>query len=388
MTSREHGQRWVSLGERLIEALRDEIATARSKDPLSPITVIVPSFYSAFFLRRRLAAEGPLFNVQFLRLEDFSEALAGVSGSRPPLSRLRAAEMVYLAASDPSVNLPTPLDSVREHESFRSALHRTLDDLRFAPSEITTRLASTGDPTLLAIGRTWGAFQKLSSGYDDQADVTERAAAAVTAQHGTPDQWGTVIQLQLEDPAPQYRALREALRYAPRVTVFAGRTGDHAVDRLLLDTPAAQVDDDPGSFAHGTHLVSAPSRAEEARWIAREILIRAARGTPFSRMAVLYDTGENGTRLIESLRAGEIPVCGPDPGSGSGAPEGRWLLGLLEARRNGLSRAAVMNWLASSPVSNPVTGADAPAARWDALSRGARVAGGVDGVGELSVSIV
>jgi ATP-dependent helicase/nuclease subunit B len=381
MKSLEHGQRWVPLGERLIEALRDEIAAARSDDALSPITVIVPSFYSAFFLRRRLAVEGPLFNVQFLRLEDFAEALAGVSGSRPPLSRLRAAEMVYLAASDPSVNLPTLLDSVREHESFRSALHRTLDDLRFAPSEITTRLASTGDPTLVAIGRIWGAFQKLSSGYDDQADVAERAAAAVTAQHGTPDQWGTVIQLQLEDPAPQYRALREALRYAPRVTVFPGRTGDHAVDRLLLDTAAAQVDDDPGSFAHGTHLVSAPSRAEEARWIAREILIRAAQGTPFSRMAVLYDTGENGTRFIESLRAGGIPVCGPDPGSGSGAPEGRWLLGLLEARRNGLSRTAVMNWLASSPVSNPVTGADAPAATWDALSRGARVAGGVDGWG-------
>jgi len=76
MTSHEHGQRWVPLGERLIEALRDEIAAARSNDPLSPITVVVPSFYSAFFMRRRLASDGSLFNVQFLRVEDLADALA------------------------------------------------------------------------------------------------------------------------------------------------------------------------------------------------------------------------------------------------------------------------------------------------------------------------
>jgi ATP-dependent helicase/nuclease subunit B len=381
MTSREHGQRWAPLGERLIEALRDEIAAARSNDPLSPITVVVPSFYSAFYLRRRLATDGPLFNVQFTRLEDLSETLAGASNSRPPLSRLRAAEMVYIAAADPSVRLPGHLDLVREHESFRSALHRTLDDLRFAPHEMTARLSSADDPTLAAIGRTWEAFQKLSSGYDDQADVAERAAAAVTDQHGATDRWGTVLQLQLEDPAPQFRVLQEALKYAPKVTVLAGRTGDHTVDRLITDANGPQGDGAPDSFPHGTRLVSAPSRAEEARWIAREILIQARQGTPFNRMAVLYDTGEHGARLIESLRAGDIPVCGPDPGSGSSGPEGRWLPGLLEARRKGLSRVAVMNWLANSPVSNPITRVDAPAARWEALSRRARVSGGVDGWG-------
>jgi hypothetical protein len=381
MTSREHGQRWVPLGERLIEALRDEIAAARSDDPLSPITVVVPSFYSAFYLRRRLATDGPLFNVQFTRLEDLSEALAGASNSRPQLSSLRAAEMVYIAATDPSVRLPDRLDLVREHESFRSALHRTLNDLRFVPHEMTARLSSSDDPTLAAIGRIWKVFQKLSSGYDDQADVAKRAAAAVTDQHGTTDRWGTVLQLQLEDPAPQFRVLQEALKYAPKMTVLAGRTGDHTVDRLITDANGPQGDDDPDSFAHGTRLVTAPSRVEEARWIAREILIQARQGTPFNRMAVLYDSGEHGARLIESLRAGDIPVCGPDPGSGSSAPEGRWLPGLLEARRKGLSRVAVMNWLANSPVSNPITRAEVPAARWEKLSRGARVSSGVDGWG-------
>ncbi len=399
MTSREPGQRWVPSGERLVEALRVQIAAARRDDPLGPITVVVPSFYSAFFLRRQLAADSPIFNVQFLRLEDFAESLAGVKDSSPPLSRLRASEIIHAIAADGSFALPEEFERIREAAGFQNALHRTLDDLD----------AAGVNPALLDSGGGWrftstifglyGRYLERASGFAARSAIASQAARAIRSEAPELGRFGTIVFLLVEEPAAQHRELVSALLGMPCAPVLIGSTGDPDSDTLIssIRGVASAPNPDSGSATEinpdGFRLVSAPNPGEEARWVVRDALAAAREGTRFARIGVFYEDPSNGPRLTEAFQLSGVPVSGPSPVTLATTPNGRWILGLLavldrrdqreqqvpvgQGRLNepGLARDRLAAWVTGSHVI-AADGAPAAGASWDVISRRAGVVAG------------
>ena len=399
MTSREHGQRWVPLGERLIEALRDEIAAARSYDPLSPITVVLPSFHSAFFIRRRLASDGPLFNVQFLRVEDLADALAGPADPRPPLSRLRASEIIHAVANDETTILPEAFNRIRGQDSFQRALHRTLDDLDASGVGSAILSGTGGGPTgwkfTSAVLGLFARYRERASIFASASDIAAQAAESVRANVASLDRFGLIVLALIEEPAAQHSELITALLDRPATRVIIGATGDHDSDRLLwqapgvLTSPDAEADSSTRSGSNECRLVSTPDQAEEARWIVRDVLAAARGGTRFARIGVFFEEPSYGARLTGAFQLSGVPVSGPSPINMADTPGGRWIRGLLAFldrsasmdqagdRDSRFTRDRLAAWVTGSHVV-ATDGEPAAGAAWDVISRRAGVVAGVE----------
>ena len=85
--------------ERVGDVLCRVIKELRTTDPFGAITVITPTLQSAYYLRRSLASTG-LFNVNFRRLEDVAEQIAGNTTPGKRLTDIQASEYVYQVALD------------------------------------------------------------------------------------------------------------------------------------------------------------------------------------------------------------------------------------------------------------------------------------------------
>ena len=364
-----------TLGEGLIARLTEAIAGAR-RNPLDRVTFVTPSVHSSYFLRRALAPSG-LFNVDFTRLEDVADHLGATSEDRPPLSDLRAAEIVYAAAQE--APFTGVLDRLRDHRAFHAALHHTFRDLETAPEEVIAGIAKTGGVPSQVTG-AWREYERRSRAFADRLSVARRAADAVRAGGEKVRGLGRILILLAEAPPLRYRPLLDALLASKDVTVIVGLTRDEDADALvtgiLSGGPQAAPDRPEGASGANTHLVSAPDRAAEVRWVVRNVArLVAERRTKLSRIAVFYRDESYGPRVDEALRVAGIPTAGPEPASLARQPEGRFLTGLLSARGE-LARDAVMLWLTGAPVKSPDPSVRVDAARWDAVSRNAGVTRG------------
>ncbi|MEX0762745.1 MAG: PD-(D/E)XK nuclease family protein [Dehalococcoidia bacterium] len=369
-----------------VSRLGELIASIRSTDPLGAITVVTPSFYASYFLRRSLASVG-LFNVDFVRIEDVAERLGEwrlTSGASPrrPLKHLQASEFVYAAVQ--SASLTGGLQNVREHPALHRALHRTFEDLRFAGEPVAERLLSLGRhyPDLLSI---WRGYMKRSTEFYERLDVSLAAVEEIQAPESKPLRaLGRLIVLLVSTPPPQYRPLWEALaQQAPGAKVMAGLTGDEGADRWITDLlPASPQHGSapPAPSPSQTHLVSAPDRDQEVRWVVRNV-VRLAQdeNVRLGRIAVLYMHDPYGTRVEEAMRLAGIPVAGPDRTSLAEQIGGRFVTGLLRIIDKDFARDAVAAWLTAVPVCNPADGKPVPGSRWDAISRSAGVTRSMDG---------
>ncbi len=394
----------VTAGDGMVGRLCGLIAEAQSADRLAPVTVITPTIYSSFFLRRAVMNAATqenwsggkrrgLFNVEFTRIEEVADSLAADDKGagqveKRPLSSLIAGEFV----SEAGKKLPEDgaLGGLRDHPSFHRALHRTLNDLSAAGlSAHDLRKLSGHGRELADVAATYETLK--GSRFEGRSDVAARAAALLP-QSGLPRHLGKVIVLLAVVPASQYRVLYQALMRCPDTTTLVSLTGNSEADEVLANfagtvARAAPADtDEKTGNPPCTVFISAPSPAAEARWVAANVL-RLAReeGVLFSEMAVLYADRAYGTRLEEAFRFAGIPVSGPASSRPADWPEGRFLTGLLDAlepetnsEAPSLSRDAVTGWLTAAPVRDPATGGPAPSARWDGISRLAGVTGGLE----------
>jgi RecB family exonuclease len=367
----------------LANALAKAIEAIRRGRDLEPVTVVTPSVFSSFYLRRALATNG-LFNVRFARLDDLAEVIAPLSGRKPPLTRLIASEVVVAVLRDGSVALPPELQRLREHPGLASAVHRTLDLLETAPPELLDGLARAGriQEGVVALLR---AYRGRVAAYERRIDVAERAAALLRGQTlpagsrsggtggtgqsgrmGGAGQWagvGGIVYVEAELPPPPYRTFAEAVRNLP--------------DAVVL--PAA------GGWSDKMTLVSVPDPSAEVQWTVRNCMRLAREGTRFGDIAVFYDDPAYGIRLDEAFQLAGVPVSGPDPARFADHPDGRFLSGALDSLGTGdsgeltLRRDTVMAWLTGSPVTPPGARHSFHASRWDAVSRRAGVVRGLDG---------
>ena len=377
----------VGLGAAIFTRVEEMVRAYRLDNPYGLITVVVPSNYSSFYLRRRLAPGG-YFNVDLTRLDDLAEKIGGSRVGRPPLTRLQAAALVYSAAM--SAPPGSRLGPIRSHPSLHTALRNTfrqldqLDALGQDPSPILRQQSEL----VREVAGVYQAYRESRGRWREQVEVARAAANALESGEYPVAKLGKVIVLRFDTPPAQFAPLDRALGRVPDATVLVARTGDEEADRLVgaivpSDNPACPSPGDKHGDS-GVKLVSSPDRAGEVRRVVRDIVRRAREcGTPLYRMAVLFDDYSYGDRIEEALGLVGVPVSGPDPVPDSSLPEGRFVTGILDLflahQVGGWTRQDFAKWVTSAPVAFPDTEQEVPAARWDAISRSASVTAGLSG---------
>ncbi len=368
----------VSLGDAYIDRLCELVSEVRAGDALAPVTVVTPSFVSSFYLRR-VCAGGGLFNVEFMRIDDMADQLAGPELAGQPLSRLAAAQIV--SAATRVLPESSSLARAKDHPAFHQALHRTLDDLQLLGKSGLSALpgALAHGPDLAAVAAD---YSQRTKGFYDRSDVGRMAAANVRSGLSPFTRFGQVIVLLVDLPAPQYRPLYQAIFKTAGVLTLRGLTDEAVPDGELAafagSSVAPRIEIGPAIVANTT-LVSAPDRVAEVRWVIGNIVQQARNGVKFGEMAVFYSDSSYGQRVEESLRIAGLPSSGREVRPLAASPAGRFISGLLALLSSDYSRDALTAWLTSATVSSPDKQRPVPGSRWDAISRSAGVVKGIEG---------
>jgi RecB family exonuclease len=184
--------------------------------------------------------------------------------------------------------------------------------------------------------------------------------------------------------SPAETQLVRALGRAGRIRVVVGLTGDAGIDQTSEELAARFADLGRAERASdaptptGSAVVSAPDPEDEVRAVVRDIMTLATAGTPLHRAAILFRVDDPYARLAhELLDAAGVAWTGPSTRRLAETTAGRVLLGLLRLTESDFARDAVVEWIASGPVRDPVDGRAVPASRWDTLSREAGIVSGL-----------
>ncbi len=363
---------------KLLEAVRD----AKGSDPLAPVTVAVPSGYAGLALRRALAQPPGLVNVRFLvlaRLAELVGAPALAEQRRRPLTTALRSEVVRAVLADAG----PPLAAVSGHPATERALDASFLELRRAGDAAVDELEGAGEPAA-SVARLYRVFRARTTAFYDDEDLAIAAATAVAEGSPALRETGEVVLFLPTRLSPGEIELTSALAHAGRVRVLLGVTGDPVADAQAEQLAAELADlGVPDRVATspppaGTSIVSAPDPEDELRAVIRDVIGRAAAGTPLHRVAIVYRIDEPYARLAqELLDSAGVPWTGPSTRRLADTTAGRVLLGLLHLAEHDFARDAVVEWLASGPVRDPVDGDPVPASRWDTLSRHAGVVKGL-----------
>lgn len=351
--------------ERAHDVLRRLIDDVRRDRGLERVTVVTPTNQASFYIRRALAKEG-LFNVDFKRLEDIAELLAGRDFDQPLLHDLQASEFVFEAARDES--LGSKLGGEIVSPQLQTALHSTFRELELLSNEQLAQLASQSDVQSELVKR-FNKYMASAKPFRRGATVAKKAAKFIREnQH--PERLatlGTVILVEASTVAPVQRPLFDAL---------ANMT-DTVTVSITEAPPEIELENQPAEEDFHLNPIGVPDVAEEVRGVVRKIVSLARTGTRFPRMAVVFEDDSYSSRIAEALELAGIPVSGPDRTALSDAPEGHFITGLLDIFQNDFSRLDITAWLSSAPVKDPTSGRPVPSARWDAISRTAGVTSSV-----------
>lgn len=366
-----------------LAAVVREVRRLRSADPLSRITVLVPSFAAARDLVRALALHGGAVNVH---ARTASQAVAELAG--PELA--------------PRAPLPFPL--------LAAAVEKTLDE---APGDLAP---VAGEPVTaeavaracLRLGTVEADSVRGETRLHDEvlrlaaaAHATTRGACypqveAVTAALGRLDALGHVVLAGPLHGGQLERRLGAALA-ARGVTPPEGAGAEHLA-------PAAEPDAE--GAVTGTHVLHASDADDEVRALVRFVRSRLAEGVPGHRIGVYYPSPDPYLRLLHRAFAeAGIAVHGPGTSGLGHTAAGRSLVRLLRLDAEAMPRGDLLSIVAEGalvvddgegrPVSSrrlelltrtrvPVIGG----ADWDHLAAVAeRPAGeGAPGDGELSAA--
>jgi RecB family exonuclease len=365
------------------------IGEVRRRDGLLPLTVVCGSAAAAAYLRRAVTrVAGGLALVDFTTIHQLASglaapslAVAGVSGA-DETEVLRIVGSV-LAQSDEA----SYFARIRSMPGLPRALRRAFKDLREA--RVTPRQVGTLDgegPAELAALYARYLESLAATARADDASLYEAAAAALADPAALPSAW--VGLYGLYDLPGTQRLFVEALARGRAVDAFVPGPPDAAYseftrqlfaglgcaeERCIADGVPA-----PGTAAAtAVEIVSVEDAAAERREVLRRVVAAAQADIAFREVAVVHpDAGWRGL-FVESLEARGIPVAARVRRP---APATRVLSAFLScvAPVSGppLERAAVVDLAAAAASLG--RGDASLAARWDRLSRDARVVAGVE----------
>ncbi len=357
---------FANRNERIDHVLRRLIDGIREHRGLDRITIVTPTKQASFYIRRALAKDG-LFNVDFKRLEDIAEQLAGRDFDLPLLHDLQASEYVYVAARD--VSLGEKLGGESVSPQLQSALHSTFRELELLEKTQLEQLGAQSEIQLELVNR-FEKYMNRAEPYRRGALVAKKAAEYIDGNlnQDRVAALGIVLLVEASTVAPVQRPLFDALASIP----------DSVTVSIVESPPEIELENHAARNEHKVVPICVPDVAEEVRSVVREIVAQARTGTRFPRMAVVFEDDNYSSRIAEALELAGIPVSGPDRTALSDAPEGQFISGLLDIFKNDFSRLDLTAWMSSAPVKNPSSeGLVVPAARWDAISRTAGVTASV-----------
>ncbi len=310
----------------------EDIARARRRDPLAPVTVIVPSHVAGIQLRRRLAEIGPFAGVRFETLPRIAELLGAASlaqAHRAPLARpigdYLAAQIARQARAD--------LADVRDLPGFARVLRQTFQRIRrggFRRAEEVP--VALGSGLLGEVVRLYGLFRAASSAFYDEEDLLDAATDAVNERRGALlDELGDVYVL----PPGALTAGAERLLTALRRAVGAAHY---------------KTVDDATSTAE-TGFVLAPDPASEAREVAREVLQALQDGCGLHEVAVFHGADQSYRALLDAaFESAGIPIAAMPGTPLSETPAGRGVLSLAELPVHDYSRTLTIDCLSLAPL--------------------------------------
>ncbi|MCY4134947.1 MAG: hypothetical protein OXG30_08545 [bacterium] len=383
---------WTPYGPSATERLGEQIAAFKQGDPLSPVTVVVPSNIAKLGTRRALGAKVPgIAAVEFLKPFDLAERLAGrqmaMEHERKPLSGpVLSATVRSVLNTDPGL-----FQASARHPATEQALVRSYRDLRELSDEQLDTLASqsrrAGD--VVRICRQVG--EVLKPKWYDGHDLNELAINALKLDsvsnilHG----FGPVIIHLPQRVTRSQGSLVAALSEAAPVAVIGGLTGGEKADGAVIESISrmgAVVDPlSETSPPHGQRIITTSSANEEVRVAVREVVDAAREGIPLSRIAVLCGGGEKVIRqLHDHLDAAGIQYNGPGGRTLADSLVGRGLVAMLNLDGRDFRRDEVFALLSvvSATVSREEESNDQPTLAadlvmaWERVSRRAGVARG------------
>ena len=383
----------TAYGRAAAEALRSEIARAKTASPLAPVTVVVPGNSVGVAARRLLASgelgpvsdAGPgLIGVTFLTAYRLAELLAAPGlaavGRRPVSTPVVAAAVRRVLAGDPGAMFRR----VATHPATEEALvgaHRELSDLDDAAlSVLATRSARARE--VVRIHRL--VKRQLSGAWYDEHDLMRAAFEVVEGGTALLLELGTVVCHLPQRVSPPSARLLRAVAAHNDVVVVAGLTGVAkadagvvaSVERLGGEITIASRD--AITPAHATAVCSVSDADDEVRVVVRGIVDAMREGVPLERMAVLVGNADPYARLLhEHLEPAGIAHNGVSVRTLADSVLGRTLLRMLALPDHDFRREDVFALLASVPVLDG-HGRAVPAVEWERISRDAGVVRGVD----------
>jgi RecB family exonuclease len=372
--------------------LRNAVADAKRADPLTPVTVIVPT-NSVGVAARRLLASGELapvvpngrgiVGVSFHTVYRLAELLGAprlaAEHRRPVSTAVLAAAVRHVLARSPGVFAP-----VAAHPATEEALVGAYRELGDLDAEQLDVLATQHLRAREVVRVVRAVRARLAPRWYDEHDLMDAARVAIDSGSPLLRDLGTIVcYLPQRWSGPAARVV-QALEERTKVVVIAGFTGVPAADAAVVASLArvgVKIDENHlGAIepATGDTVVSASDPDDEVRAIVRELVGALRTGVPLERMAVLYGPDEPYARLLhEHLDGAGIAHNGASVRLLADTVFGRTLLRMLSLADRPLTRDDVCALFSGAPLLNG-RGREVPGMRWERVSRKAGVVAGVE----------
>lgn len=356
----------VENGPPLVRKLADMITARRKSDRFGKITVVVPSIYSAVYLRRALVREtvqreSGLFNVAFERIEDVSDSLltrGDGRGNVRQMSRIIASEIILGAIS--GIESSGYLGNAANKHRFVDSIRATVHDLERLPGGARPALerlaASNSSPIHRELLAVYKIYDERSKGWMTRAQFADEAAKLVSS--GNP-----VVSEVIGKHCVLVMPHSESDTHISLWNALAELEGSESL--VLVNVPSGP--DEAWRFYSTLGASDAP------RQLLRNIMDDARSGIRFGEMAVFVPDSNTATRLRAAFRQAGVPVAGEDPHGLASMTAGRFVLQFVETVLKGMRRDALMVWLTSNPVISPSSGGSVASTRWDYIAKRARV---------------
>jgi ATP-dependent helicase/nuclease subunit B len=341
-------------------AALESIAATRRDDPLSPLTVIVPSHAAGLQVRRRLAELTPFAGVRFEMLARVAEILAAghlAAAGRDPLAR----PIGDYTADQVARESRGTLARVGDLPGYGRALRQIFRRLRRGGIRRAEEARPVEGAQPAEILRLYDRFREDTSQFYDDEDLLEEAASLVRSGRAAIGDLGAIYVVP-----PVGRTAGEAALLA----AFS----EKAPQYVQLDEPVCNP---------LARFILAPDPASEAREVVREVISALDEGVALHEMAVFHGADRSYRRLLrEAFEAAGIPAV-PLPGIPLiETRAGRGVLRLAQLPGLQFSRTAVMDVFSIAPLRGWLPRGDQKAralpAAWDRVSRRAGITKGAD----------
>jgi len=383
---------WVRYGRDAAEALRAAISRAKGDEPLTPVTVVVPSNHVGVAARRLLGsgALGPVSSrgvglaaVTFLTPYRMAELLGAPrlagDGRRPVSTPVVAAAIRTVLAERPGV-----FATVATHPATETALVSAYRELRDVSEDALDALARGSDRAADVVRLHRSARARLESDWYDEEDLLSAAIDTLQERGSAAHDLGAVIVYLPQRLSGHGTRLLKAFAGMAGIVVVAGTTGDRRADGEVTlsihrlegagGTEVHPVDTDPMHVvgADRTKILTTSDADEEVRAAVRAVVDAVRAGTPLDRIAILHASAGPYARLAhEQLSAAGIRHNGASVMPLAARVAGRTLLHLLALPEGGFRRDDVFAWLAGAQLHRQ--GRSISVAAWERLSREAGV---------------